>query len=165
MKKERKRVPVMERLMKRVKLPLDENGKQDDTKCWLWTGVTNNAGYGMLRVSTDVHMATVHRIMYIETFNTVKYGDKVEVQHTCGNKLCVNPKHLQLGDIVSRHILQAKYNAYNKMMSHDREKMWPVCEHCGESTYLPHFERLHRLCKREAKYKYITEQLSKKVSK
>jgi hypothetical protein len=160
-KRIRKSIPILDRLRKYTHIPVTNKGKDDYKQCWIWHGCKNNAGYGLLRVSREIHMATAHRIMYIETYKTVNYGDKVEIQHKCGNKLCVNPKHLQVGDIKTRHELQRKYNAYNDMMK-QKEMMWPVCEHCGGTTYLPHFARIHRVCNTNAKYKYMIQSISGK---
>lgn len=159
--KVRKKKPVLERLLKRVDVPLNKDGSKSKNKCWIWKGVTNNAGYGMLRVSNEIHMATAHRIMYIETYKTVNYGDKIEILHKCGERLCVNPDHLVCGTIKDRHALQRKYDAFNPMFR-NKKLMWPVCEHCGETTYMPHFKRLHRLCEHNAKTKYITDQILRK---
>ena len=154
-------IPVMQRLRKYTHIPTTKTGKDDYSKCWIWQGCTNNVGYGMLRVSSEIHMATVHRIMYIETYKTVNYGDKIEIQHKCGNKLCVNPKHLQTGDLISRHVLQRKYKAYNGNFN-DKARMYLTCEHCGKTTYLPHYKRLHRLCNQIAEYKYTIQSISGK---
>lgn len=159
----RKKIPILERLLNRTKVPTLSNGSQDFNKCWLWQGPTNNAGYGMMHVNTELHMATTHRVMMVEHYQNITYKDKIEVQHKCGNKLCVNPTHLQLGDIKSRFELQHKYMAFNMTTFTDKKRMWPTCEHCGETTYLPHFKRKHRLCKRQAKYKYIAQSISGKT--
>lgn len=152
---------VLERLMRRSKIPINKDGSKSKTQCWLWTGPVNNAGYGMMKVSRELNMATVHRIMMVEYHQNINYGDKVEVLHQCGNKLCVNPHHLSCGSIKDRQVLQRKYKAYNKNF-HDKVYMNPVCKHCGQSTYLPHFKRIHSICEHNAKYKYIAQSLAGK---
>lgn len=138
---------ILDRLINRI--------VKDHKDCWLWTGPINNAGYGMMNTCKGIdypRMATVHRIMMVEYTNKIKYGDDVEVLHKCGNKLCVNPDHLTIGDIKDRHKLQRKYKAYNKMFGNS-DYMWRYCEHCDTKTYLPHFKRLHSNCKVKTKHK------------
>ena len=46
-----------ERMMQRVHIP------KDKSKCWLWTGPVNNAGFGMIRGDDGIpKMVTVHRV-------------------------------------------------------------------------------------------------------
>lgn len=146
---------VLQRLMRRSRIPTNKDGTHSKTKCWTWTGPTNNAGYGMMR--GKLKMGTVHRIMYFECIHTDarQYGSKNEVLHKCGNKLCVNPDHLMTGDINDRAELQRKYKAYNKNFGNP-DYMWRKCEHCGHTDYLPHFKRKHSLCNYLSKHKYST---------
>ena len=150
---------VLQRLMRRSNIPQNKDGSNSKTKCWTWTGPTNNAGYGMMKVSKELNMVTVHRIMMIEHHKTIDYGDKVQVLHNCGNKLCVNPDHLKLGNDDDRAALQRKYKAYNKNF-HNPDYMWRTCEHCNGVDYLPHFKRKHSLCEHYAKHKYIRASIS-----
>jgi hypothetical protein len=163
MRKNRKRTPVLERLFKKVHIPVNKDGTNSKKQCWEWQGVVNNAGYGLIRVDEEVGMATVHRVVMVEHNKKMNYGDKVEVLHNCGNKNCVNPDHLICGDIRDRRALQIKYNNINNETFFNKEFMNPVCKHCGESTYLPHFKRLHRLCEDNAKHKYILDTLAGKL--
>lgn len=57
-------------------------------ECWLWTGATNNGGYG----AQGRRMA--HRMSH-EIFNGPTLG-KV-VMHSCDNPSCVKPAHLTTG--------------------------------------------------------------------
>lgn len=147
---------VLERLMRRSNIPRNKNGSKSKTQCWTWTGPTNNAGYGMMKVSKELNMATVHRIMMVEYHGNIDYGDKVEVLHECGNKLCVNPHHLSCGTVKDRQVLQRKYKAYNKNFGNP-DYMWRTCEHCGNVDYLPHFKRKHSVCNYLAQHKYTTQ--------
>jgi hypothetical protein len=147
---------ILERLMRRSNIPKNKDGSNSKSKCWTWSGPVNNAGYGMMKVNSELNMATVHRIMMIEYHGHINYGDKVEVLHQCGNKLCVNPSHLSCGTIVERGKLQKKYKAYNKNF-HDPNYMWRTCTHCGGIDYLPHFKRKHSVCNYLAQHKYTTQ--------
>lgn len=161
----RKKRPIFDRILDRVKhMPLTKNGEYDYSKCWVWEGVTNNAGYGMIKVGhSNINMATAHRVMMIEHNKTMNYGDKTEVLHKCGNRKCVNPKHLIMGDITDRRKLQIKYKQYNGMFT-NKKRMWPICEYCGERSYLPWFKKQHSLCAYNAQHKYICETITAKKS-
>jgi len=76
-----------------------------DTGCILWTGVVNNIGYPFIgfnypegKASPSGHrggMMTAHRLAFM-----IEHGRlpaKRNVNHTCHNKLCVNPAHLTEG--------------------------------------------------------------------
>lgn len=59
--------------------------------CWLWVGPTTHNGYGRFhRGDTD---ARAHRHAYSLTNGPIPSG--LQVDHTCHQRLCVNPAHLQ----------------------------------------------------------------------
>ena len=146
MKTGRKPKPIIDRLLSYTLVPTIK-GKKDYNSCWIWNGLKNNAGYGMMKVNTQYNMRTVHRIMMVENNQLCKYTDKVEVLHSCGNKLCVNPTHLILGDLEKRVELQRKYNHWNPYFTR-KDKMYITCEVCDKTSYLPHFNRQHANCKK-----------------
>lgn len=124
-----------ERMMQRVTVP------EDKSKCWLWTGPVNNAGYGMLRGDDGYpKMTTVHRIAAQHKGLDIK---RKEVQHTCLTKNCVNPDHLVIGNPQSR--------CDRIMDKHGRQFMKPKkpyikCKHCGKSEHVTWFNRKHSDC-------------------
>ena len=131
----KKTMTAYERMMKRVTVP------KDISKCWLWTGPVNNAGYGMLR-GNDGHpkMTTVHRIAAQQKGLDIR---RKEVQHTCLTKNCVNPDHLVIGT--------AKTRCERIMKKHGRNFQKPknplrTCVHCGEQEYVTWFSRKHGNC-------------------
>jgi hypothetical protein len=70
--------------------------------CIEWRGPKNNAGYGMigfrLKVGeerAETRMMTVHRLAFM--IAKKRSPAKPNINHTCHNKLCVNPKHLVEG--------------------------------------------------------------------
>jgi len=56
--------------------------------CWRWSGQTVN-GYGRFRGERS------HRYAY--QIHKGRIPDGLLVRHMCGNKLCVNPDHLEIG--------------------------------------------------------------------
>lgn len=64
--------------------------------CWLWlgshSGEGRGGGYG--RMSLDGHTVSVHRTMYAALYGPIP-GRK-QIDHTCCNRLCCNPSHLEM---------------------------------------------------------------------
>jgi len=78
--------------------------------CINWTGVQSNIGYGFIgfrridpitglpasgQKNTSGGMMTTHRLAFMIANNRLPI--KRNVNHTCHNKLCVNPNHLEEG--------------------------------------------------------------------
>jgi hypothetical protein len=71
--------------------------------CWLWRGQVSNSGYGRLMVSDGHHQTRIdsaQQISYIAFIGTPAEG--MMARQVCGNRLCVNPEHLQLFDARTR---------------------------------------------------------------
>lgn len=69
----------------------------ESTGCWVWQRAVNSSGYGHLYVDGVHKYAHVH---YYEQANGVACDSgrslfATQVHHKCGNKLCVNPEHLE----------------------------------------------------------------------
>lgn len=69
--------------------------------CWLWTGATNGKnGYGIFRGMVERHengsrkWALAHRYSFAVAGETVP--DRMELDHRCRCRTCVNPAHLQV---------------------------------------------------------------------
>lgn len=60
--------------------------------CWLWFGNTTKKGYG--RYSAFKQDLRAHIAVYIKFFGS--YDKSLILHHTCTNKLCVNPYHMEL---------------------------------------------------------------------
>lgn len=79
--------------------PFDFDAMHDfKNSCWIWQGNTsgkgNGAGRGYGRMKYRGESRAVHRLAYV-CWNGPITPSKV-VDHMCNNRLCCNPRHLQL---------------------------------------------------------------------
>jgi HNH endonuclease len=61
---------------------------EDEHGCWVWQGARAGAGYGQFGRNT-----LAHREAYERAHGPIP--PDTEVDHTCRNRLCVNPTHLE----------------------------------------------------------------------
>jgi hypothetical protein len=63
--------------------------------CWIWHGASNAKGYGNVGRKVGARKVTylAHRVAYEVTHGPVPSG--LDLDHTCRNKRCVNPGHLE----------------------------------------------------------------------
>ena len=84
-------VSVFERFWKMV-------DKRDPNECWPWKGYTDTRGYAGFAVRSERKNLTSgkpHRFSW-ELANAKEIPDDMEIDHTCKNPSCVNPKHLEV---------------------------------------------------------------------
>lgn len=86
---------------------VDVKGEDD---CWLWQGATSPNGFGVTGTKAKHYTAHVYA-WYLE------HGEfpKKQLQHTCGNKLCVNVRHLKIRQAPS-----------------DEERFWSMVDRRGD---------------------------------
>lgn len=72
---------------------LDKFTIRDGNDCWVWTKSTNSSGYGQITINKKYW--TTHRLSYTLHCGEIPKG--VLVRHTCHNRRCWNPHHLELG--------------------------------------------------------------------
>lgn len=65
----------------------------DDDACWQWQGKTTTNGYAKYFSAPSGWSRLGHRVAW-RLANEEELNSRV-VHHTCGNKKCVNPKHLE----------------------------------------------------------------------
>ena len=68
----------------------------EDKDCWVWRGQISNSGYGrtMIRDENGTKMVSAQKASYMHFLREVPEG--YLVKQSCGNRLCINPKHLEL---------------------------------------------------------------------
>lgn len=62
-----------------------------ETGCWDWHGPLDKGGYG--RASLSGSTMAAHRASYLVHVGRIPEGWQID--HTCANKACVNPDHLE----------------------------------------------------------------------
>jgi hypothetical protein len=70
---------------------------QNDTGCWVWQGQISNSGYGRVMERLDdgkTNMVSAQSASYRAFIGPVPEGNLVK--QSCGNRLCINPDHLEL---------------------------------------------------------------------
>lgn len=70
--------------------------------CWPWAGHIGAYGYGVF--NWDDQRWPAHRFVYTLFVAPIGYG--LVIDHTCRNKACVNPEHLEVvtqGENIRRH--------------------------------------------------------------
>lgn len=84
--------------------------KRNRTKCWIWQACLNSSGYGSVLISSrkvtredgsTVYRTTrvgAHRYSWLYHSKQDEIPKGMLVLHKCGERRCVNPDHLYLGD-------------------------------------------------------------------
>ena len=137
-----KRPVDSEAVMARIRAGCDIN----TNGCWVWRGSKNPAGYGVIGVDGKKHL--VHRVSFTASKGDI--GDGNTIDHTCRNKPCANPDHLE--SVTLQENLRRGVEARGGLITH--------CKHGHEYTEANTYrngkgERICRTCNRiRAQRKY-----------
>lgn len=140
---------LISRLMARIVLPSEG--------CWLWTGRPHRTGYGRIRrAKDDKGSEYVHVISYEYYHGPVPTG--IQVGHTCKNRLCIRPDHLEAvtykekmarsntpAAIVSRFGLCTRGHKLAGNNLYIRPNGWRVCRICAAMRARKHYARKNYL--------------------
>lgn len=79
--------------------------------CWIWKGAKTSTGYGLFiaeaKKGQKHQRVLAHRYAW-SLANDQEISFKHHLHHTCGNRLCVNPTHLELTTVSKHRGLHAK---------------------------------------------------------
>lgn len=93
--------PIEGQAMKRFWAKVDERSPEE---CWPWLDTISNRGYGRFYLDSLTYVSA-HVYMYELVVEPIPFG--TEIDHTCKNKWCVNPYHLEV--VTHRENMQ-RYN-------------------------------------------------------
>lgn len=104
---------------------------RDDGDCWMWTGASRAAGYGLFNTGpSDVgpsKLVYAHRWAYEHMIHEIPDG--LTIDHLCRNEGCVNPFHMEPVPLAVN--LQRAESA-NAKKTHCPQGH----EYCGVNTYI-----------------------------
>jgi|SRR5215472_4688321 len=76
-----------------VLVRLERRSIRNSQGCWVWQGSVSSGGYGQIRDSSRLNKIT-HKIAWQLLVGPVPRG--YQLHHTCENKRCWNPAHLEI---------------------------------------------------------------------
>src|SRR5271155_3699797 len=108
--------------------------------CWLWTGHTNQGGYGIF---------SAHRVKSVaHRFNFERYRGRIpkglDLDHLCRVRCCVNPWHLEPVTL-SENVKRGEAGKYQTKRTHCPQGH----EYTPDNTYCPPGARTPRRCCRQ----------------
>jgi hypothetical protein len=103
--------------------------------CWLWTGAKRADNYGVMKYNNIMLFA--HRVAWVIANKRQIPADAV-IDHTCFNKSCVNPAHL---DCVSQTInIERYHNTKDPLSQCKRGHQHPRGVNCKECNRIKQME-------------------------
>lgn len=112
------------------------------SECWIWTGVTNDGGYGLF--SHQGKNERAHRFAWSLSVGEIPGG--LQIDHKCRNRMCVNPSHLRpaTNKQNSEHVQGSSSSGYRGVSFNARRGKWVVqVTHDGRNHYGGYFTDVH----------------------
>jgi hypothetical protein len=114
--------------------------KKAPDACWPWKAGTNYKGYGQFQLGRE-NMAA-HRFAYVLHHGEIPEGH--QVHHTCDNKGCQNPAHLEALTPGQHTLLGNGFSGRNARKTHCKRGHPLTAENCYEYPG----RRMCKLCAR-----------------
>lgn len=94
---------------------LSKTYPEPNTGCWLWAGMLNVSGYGIMKSAALPQFKTplTHRISYF--LHNGEFNYSLHVLHKCDTPTCINPDHLFLGTHQDNIADRVKKNRSNRV--------------------------------------------------
>lgn len=91
---------------------------EPNSGCWLWTGFTNEHGYGLLSVRENgkKKLRRAHRISYELKNGPIPKG--LQIDHLCRVRCCVNPDHMEPVTLVENVMRGESFYAQQARRTH-----------------------------------------------
>lgn len=115
-----------------------------DTHCWLWRGLRNRDGYGVVRI--DYRPKMLHRVMYEHFLGDIPDG--LFIDHLCRVRHCINPGHLEVvtvaennrrAALVKTHCPQGHpYEGANLRIASSGKTSYRACRACNRESSARH---------------------------
>lgn len=119
------------------------NRTVEDGECWTWQGRTDRCGYGTCGI-VAYGDRLVHRAVYLLMGFTIPEG--TELDHTCRNRACCNPLHLEPVSHQVNTLRGVSFAAVNAAKTHcDRGHAFSL-DNTRIHRYPTHTKRICRAC-------------------
>lgn len=121
-----------EEATKRFLSKIKPSQRAQKVKCWIWQGGLTSCGYGSVLVSSRYEFRDDGRKIYRSTrvgahrYSWLYYSGREKIPagrlvlHRCGNRKCVNPNHLKLGDHRDNMVDMKFHGNYHKGSAHGK---------------------------------------------